>query len=606
MSLATSPATNAFGSPMVLEYNGFNFNNGSTQTLKAVVRGVPDETGRTTLYNLYSFEFRTVLAGTATDAAVVAARQALTKYGAPFRYSGRGLGDFAINVGLVRDVKWGPKPQEIAFKVLGPGNAVEITWSIEVAMPDCPDARYAFAPAAFVWSAAFNVTDGYTTRTISGYLEIPMTRPFAGARQLTQSVDAYREQIAPPVPEGFRRRYGPWVINEAKTRLTFEIVDEELPSANVPPPGVVRASASHSVSSSAVGLRKWQGVVSAEYELTKRGDASVAAAAFIALCRSRIEHLAVGLRKSGSGTPKSIIPITANFSEPEIYGRRRAAFSLGYSWTGSVLTVIGNSGLWRPVPGSDWRRWQAAMDLGPSHPRGTARLTFDVGDDKLVDLCGGPPNVGIGGRANVPPLDRPFRQNDYLAARQAVDGGGFAELIRGTFPYPKAADSWVYYESELFVEVDNGVVSLRTLPQAILDATDDLLGSVNDLAGQAWDAISGVLPTAPNLGGGNLLDNQIAGETRVQRRVRGMPVVYLIGRAARAGYPVPIPRLINVGGVQPIPANRLDRGEGYAQGVKFAAGDTPIYTARWRLRHVLPQLPTGGLPIPPNPILGST
>jgi hypothetical protein len=603
MSLAQVSVANAFGSPMVCRYNGFDFNNGSTVTTGFSVEPVEDEAGRTTIYNLYKLAFRTTFAGTDTTVIAVAARQALTKYGAPFEYSGRGLGDLSINTGVVRDVKFGPKPRELSFNVLGPGNAIELEWSIEVAVPDCPDARYRFFPLALSWTVTFDITDGYTTRTIAGYLDVPMTRIGPGNRGLADSVDAYRERLVPPPVEGFRRRYGPWQINDAKTRLSFSIIDEEM-GANIPPAGVIKANASHHGASSAAGLRQWQGVISGEYELDKKADATIAAAAFFALCRARIDHLAAALRRSGKDDPRSIIPIVFTFDEPELYGRRKAAFSLGYSWTGSVGTVLGDSGLWRPVPGSNWRAWQLVMNQAASHARGLAKLTFDVGDDKIIDLCVGNQVVNLVGNRGVPQADRPFQVNDYRAARQGVDGGGFAELIRSTFPPPSPQSSWISYQSELFIEVDNGTVMHRLLPAAALQAADDILGSVSDIAGEVWDAIKDPLPsTRP--GGGNVLDNDIGNPFRPQRRVHGMPVLYLVGKAVRAGFPVPVPRLVYVNGVKPIPANRLDRGEGYSQGVKFAAGDTPVFTSRWKLRFVLPSLPSGTLPIPPNPILGA-
>jgi hypothetical protein len=87
---------------------------------------------------------------------------------------------------------------------------------------------------------------------------------------------------------------------------------------------------------------------------------------------------------------------------------------------------------------------------------------------------------------------------------------------------------------------------------------------------------------------------------RVQRRTK--PIVYVImtGRAARLCYPIAQPELTEIGGVTPVPANRLDRGEGFRHASKANFGKT-VYVATWRLRYAIPEIPTGGLPAPPNP-----
>lgn len=89
-----------------------------------------------------------------------------------------------------------------------------------------------------------------------------------------------------------------------------------------------------------------------------------------------------------------------------------------------------------------------------------------------------------------------------------------------------------------------------------------------------------------------------------QRRVAAAVFIYLRGSAKRAGTAIPPPRLITVNGVEAIPANRLDRNEGFEHGAQFNAGQTPIFYANWNLRYMLPTLPPGQLPLPPNPFAG--
>ena len=597
---------------MVLRYNGYDFAP-CTRTQSVSLHPERDSSGRTTKYSVWKLSFSSFIAatgpfpGSTTDSQATAARQALTQDGGVFIYTGRGLGALSINTGTVRDVKWGPKPQVLSFKPLN-GAVCQMDWSIELCLPTCGDARFQNAPMEFLYSIAFNLQDGFLTRVISGHLTIPMTRRFPGDVGLSESVDDYWDDIPPPEVPGFRRRYSR-SIDESKTTLNFTITDEEM-GMNIPPQGCISASFATSTQSTAMGLLKWSTTFNGNYELAKDGEPWMATEAFFETVRAKIANTAaiVNAAEGGPGWPanasSAILPIAANFAEPDAYAqRRRCVFNLGVGFTCPVRDILQASGCWTPMPGSNWKLWVASLNASAFSPTGNAQIGFDVGDDKLVSLCA-PQKPGISWDGDMSLESLPFGPNAYRGA-PPTKAASFAQMVSRTFKPPTADNSWIDYRTSLFLEVDSGSVLLRLLPTQALDAASDIFGSVNDIAGQAWDAFQGYLPTTPRLsGGGQLVNNSQTPKAIAQRRVPAAVYVYLRGEAKRAGYHIPPPRLANVNGVAAIPACRLDRGEGFEHGAIFNAGPTPIFYAKWNFRYMLPTLPNGALPIPPNPFSG--
>lgn len=617
-----------------ISYNGWEFP-AESHTEGVSVRPVYDSAGRTVKYNVYSFTIRVMIAGGPTSEIVQSARRRLTKPGAAFQFSGVGM-DMAINVTGVRDVVWGPKPQELSFRPLGGGNACELVWHVETAIPDCKNAQYRFAAMEYAYTATFQ-TDraGYTTRTITGHLTIPNNRAGVEGRKLTDSPDQYREQVVPQLLPGFRRVYGPFTISEDRTRLDFSVSDEEMKGKNIPPPYVTDIRASAVVSSSQKGLAQWAGTISAEYEISPDApDAYIPWRHFFeVLVKDRVE----ATRKKLGKHAKGIVPVAMSLSEPEIYGARKSSFSFTFTFHSGIKDIFEASGLWRPVPGSDWKRWATSLRMSALDPRGFANLELTVDDDSIVDLCMSrysemstkPPHEGELRGGGGPELLRPTRDQSprpYEAAK----------ALEAIAPTPKPAESWLFYETELWLEMDDGAASVRLLPIEQLTAKDDAISQMGANSAGAFDAFmdtargfdNGVLGTATKslfnlatfgvfdtggtggsgvpggLGGGRLENNPNGANTAsVGRRVRSAAYIYLRGRAARHGYPIPIPKLTDLNGMAPVPANRLDRGEGFGQGIKYGAGKTGIYQARWNLRYALPGVPDKPLPTPPNPML---
>lgn len=585
-----------------------------TSTEEIDIRPEYDSARRTVIYNVISFTLRSHLTGRQIDLASRAVAQVLTKPAQPLVYSGKGYG-FVVNVGGVRDVLWGPLPKNVKLKPLGGGNAAILTWSVSCAIPDGAGARFQFAPMEFNFTVDYDHDEsGLATRTMTGFLRIPMTRATPLDRRLPDNIDSYREDICPPVIEGFRRKVpGRFTLSEGKDRLDFLFVDEQFPGANVPPVGCVEAAGSHRMSCPPGKLTLWNHVVSCSYELARNGAATVANArnAFFALVADRVKASLDELDRnqpqlSSGGTKRATaVPLAFSMSE-DIYGKPKVDFSLSYKIAGPDLpAMIQASGMFRPVPGSNWKLWWASVSnvLGP---RGQAGLVFSITDDKIVDLLQPAPLA----------TDLSNRRRGTPAAAGRIPGG--------IFPEPTPENSWLDWRMRVYQETDSGVVEVRTLPTEPRTERGDMYGggagtaaasAVGAGVSLALGNIAGLFPAV--FPGGKPSDfffppprnpgQRKAGGTNVaqepQRRARQASVIYLVGSALRVKYPIQAPALTKWGDATLVPANRLEMGEGFWTEVVGNA-IWPIHAAAWNLRWVCTYPPSDTPPTPPSPVLG--
>lgn len=123
-----------------------------------------------------------------------------------------------------------------------------------------------------------------------------------------------------------------------------------------------------------------------------------------------------------------------------------------------------------------------------------------------------------------------------------IDSDGPGDAERGILlPWPKQPEfSWVYYECNVEVQLDSGIVVHNTLPQ--IDNAPDTLASCDYDSPHLAKLISGV----------NLRSNDQYTDT-VQRMAHSRYFFRLYGRALRIGYQVPIPSIKYIGGVLAVP-----------------------------------------------------
>ena len=337
------------------------------------------------------------------------------------------------------------------------------------------------------------------------------------------------------------------------------------------------------------------------------------------------EALGGGGGKAGAGggdgktianSRPTILPWTFTAAEPQIYGKTRVNLSLTYKIISADLGyILTKSGLWRPVPllngaldatqiagaigrgfaggiaagiaggitaglaagvagaaavaNSAWGKWSASIRFATG-PRGIANLTFDPGEDKIVDLC-------LPTAVTIPTTPKHKSKNPPPPGAVPQPGSDVAGLGGSRnpfdiFPEPDRATSYIHYQADLTLEGDQGAVIANTLPTASVSTSTVKSGT--------------------------------AGETFVQQRTSPTIYIVLTGSCVRAGFPIPTPVVTSINGSTPILCNREGMGEGFKQAVVGTVGNgIPIYAATWRNRYVLTDVNDGDLPVPANDLL---
>lgn len=588
-------------------YNGFSFDPEFTATTRIHVKPVESADGRTVSYNEYAIALRTHVVGQPTDATVFAARRLLTKNGGRFQYAGRGVGALNINVNAAKDVNFGPKTRMLSIQPKGGTNYSILDWEISFCVPECSDASYQFAPMELSYSVEFQIrANGRQNRSTNGTLRIPNNRLGPGSSLVLDNPDAYRDTIPPPIPPGFKREWGPFTVDAARTRLTFSWVDKEF-DRNILPPGIVACRAPQTLKTignqGAVAALGWTTTISASYTLAAGYDFRTAMNAYAALINQKlgINRGAAG----GAGIPLrvgAIIPLAFEMSDPDMYGdESKCDFASSYNVMNvSINQIIGQTGLWKPT-GQDWKSWALSLNNSALNARGYSRLEFSANDDEIVDLCNSPQGHGLIG----------IRREEAIGAQQQAIA--FASLI--SLPPPDPRMSWLSYLNTIRVETDTGTVIQQTLstrkPVDIDPSGPEVVELRNDpnarLPGQAGDSPSQSPTITASDGYDRLMgaiEAKLSGSSpppiSAARRMAGRIVVFMIGSATRAGFAIPVPVLKSAGDVQPILANRPDKGEGFVTGIVQNQG-VPVVGACWKLRYVLPSMPDGGIEPPPDP-----
>jgi hypothetical protein len=595
--------------PCVVSYNGVSFGN-DTQTLDCSIRPVLDTARRTVIYNVYSLTIRghvSVDAPDTTDDAMTFIRRRLTRMAGEFRYRAIGLGDLTINVPAesnMRDVIWGPKPTILKWRPHGQLTA-EVTWTVEIAIPPCDDvATWRYGIMEMCWSVDWSIDkSGYTTRTFSGHLSVPQTRDSVDSRTLSDQADRWREWLTPAIPPGFRRTPGNFRLSEDKCRLNFSMIDEEI-GPNYPPPGVIDVQASHSFSTGNQLGATWTGTLSATYEMERGTPRSDAFYHFMTLLRDRQAESARQFSRLPGGRREKVLPIPRAFSmsEPEIYGRRGAAFSCTYTFVCSLPDMLRASALWRPVPGSNWQQWAGSLAANALSSRGNAGMRFAADGDYIIDLC--LPAAQTTLRADGPtPPPRP--------------GGRTPPEIRAEVT---AGASWLRYESWLRLEIEDNVIEHkphppREPPRGGREAEPppslippgggigglSLAPSRGEPAAPLPDFLAAKGPAAARVAGKDPFP-----ELEPLHQLQAKPSYFAIlhGWAIRAGFAITPPALVSVGAAKARPFRRPELGDGFEHAIVDHWFGVPVYSARWQIRYVLAADPGGVIPFMDVPFLG--
>ncbi len=492
-------------------------------------------------------------------------RQRLSKAGQSLKIEHDGFGPrMEINGysnSTIKDVSWGPTPKMISWEPIGHTRSVEVVWQCEFCIPIC-DGRTG-SPAftglsALNYSVGFSFDSrGFTTRRISGYIEIALTRDNRNnPRGLVDSVDNYRNKLAVSKPANFEREVS-WDISTDKRRANFSIIDKEISSPNAWPPGVVKIQGTHRVGWSRSNLTRVSNSISVSIEMAPDQLKARAWLIFADIVKTRQQF---------APAPSKLLIQSLDIVE-ELY-ENKVSFQMGYTFTAPIdlARLFADTGLFQPIAfrgqqPPTWETWdESVKHLQPLRGNGTdggiANLRHEYQYDKIVDLCDNTPRPG-------PPQD--------LA--RGVQQASYAPLLSNATPPPNS--SWLKFDASIG-HIDRGT-AIATIQ----------LGPNN----KDHDRFN---PAEPTAGGANL------------SRINGTPLkeyfqehgtkehIVWSGYAERIGYPVPKPGQMKFAGVwlRPVPGPRSSNGAFFEQKFMGMHFGVPKYAASWRQYYKLNRVPT--------------
>lgn len=363
---------------------------------------------------------------------------ALTAQGGALTYTGRGF-DLVVNKAGVggtfngdqRDVAWGPIPELLEFQPLGGGMSAKVRWRVTVNLVNTKHTPTS-APALLQFNCETSVTYGedyYSTMTVRGTMEIPLTRTAQGDRTLTATVDNFRNQLNLRIFPGidltrFRVTNREYPVSRDKRTMEFNITVEEKPYMDLPPDATV-ARGNYTVRpfSAGMGLQKWQCNLDVTYTICPGRPRRVAYVMFLCLVRERMRYSVIA-NDLLHGQPYTVTWKAPNYTNPIDFWDQMLAnqeailpdkkymtaildhfsidegvylnsktigFSAGWWFTSSFADVLTASGVWRKIQEKDPQNnnlWAVAM-ANVSGYQSWYDDTLDPKLDVVVDFGGG-------------------------------------------------------------------------------------------------------------------------------------------------------------------------------------------------------------------------
>lgn len=568
----TLPATGT------LSYNGYTFS--SFAETSVVIQPRSDEAGWTSTISKYTFTVRDYVqsAGSATDNTLQSIRSQLLAYGQELHYDGKGLGS-VITVGkagtTALDATWGPKPISFTYIPRGNNLGAKIEWVCEVTIADCsatsstPTLR---KPMAFNYDFTWNINDeGMTTRTITGYVEIALSR--RSGRSVEGDANTLRRQVTPLPLLGFSRVQS-FRLSKDRRRLDFTITDIE--QSFPMPDGLVKCSCEQTVESAQQqSFVKWTVTFSGSVTTAPGQPKSIAMQKINLIVSKRIRAAvrAVALGKAQKGDYYSMVRCSISESIFE----RVTNFTIVYlAYNNRKLSgILEDTNMWVPIAGPNgFNTWRTSVADTALDPFGAAKLTYNSSRDAIVDICGGfETATGKNDEAN---------NEGNIQGKQAAPAAPPDDQIER----PTPENSWLEYDCKVYLDVDLKRVVHKALNGATKSGQVAPPSTITDNLGKVQKNTQG--PTAGVYSGVEDIVQTVAAPSC---RIR------LVGYGVRLGYPVTVPELVFVGGQRVVADGRLVQ-----QGApKTLDGVLLIYTTAWELDYIVPRPPIGPLPVPTNP-----
>lgn len=526
-----------------LMYNGYRF--GALRNFRLELTPEYDEAGRALVGNRLTLTVTEVISGTAESTvgtAMLALRRQLTEPGQTLVVADVGFGDMSINGSNVTpalakthdDIEWGPKPEVVSLQPLGGSVSWELVWTVSAFIRDCPGTTgsgYVFAALNYRTTYGQNY-EGLSQRIITGHAILAQTR-VDGGRSIALTPDLLWDRLTIELPIGFRRVNKVSSINEAKTRLDFNIVDEELPG-EAPPEYMVDADIDYDAESVPPGFSRWEYTLSGSLTVRPGASPSRASTAFWNIAFDKLSQLqqVVG----ASDHPGVVIPTKLRFGT-KLFSRS-SRFSIQFSVVHCLEDLLRAGGMWSPVAGSNYALWRASMADVFSN-RGVAGLRQSTGNDLIVDLCGGVAQYTLGDDT-----------------RNAIyDGWEPSGLL--TMDGINEKSSWFSYHNNLRPYRKETVTTATVVRQY------SPYESPSAPEGTRLPDVAGYTESAESLS---------YGSTPIDR-------VLMYGKALRIGFLPTVPNLVSIGNV---PVTRLEMTVDGPKPVACFFG-VPVYSVRWSI-----------------------
>lgn len=443
------------------------------------------------------------------------------------------------------DIIWGPKPRLLHMRPVGGEFAWEFDWDCEFNVSRCvsPGALNQNPLMAFNydWTAVVN-EQGLMTRTISGYLQVPAVRgqpPGSPAGQAVLfNVDAQWDAITFGVPFGFRRTQNVHTINKAKNRIDFAVTDTEL-TGSAFPAGIVDADIDFSIDSQAGGLFQYLATLSGSLTTAPGYPKSLAAAKFMLIAIDKEAQLKAAVSNSPLMAGADVIAIA--FQMRHGIFTRTSHLSITWTLACDLKTLLAQSGMWAPVPGTDYQSWKASMDaVSVMGNRGVSGLAWNNTDDKLIDICmslAAPPlqEIATNADSNVDNEDQDNvddpKPESYLLYRNVVRPASEQNVVLHRFAQPYQPGQTGYADHVLQYPAAPDNLILMEGAAARLNNRPDI-PSITTVGGQPVELLW-MQPVVDQVPSGLSFGNTIyQARWRALYRITGVPQVAADGVAA--------------------------------------------------------------------------
>ena len=529
-------------SPGLLMYNGYVFDKSSD--IKVSTQRVRDRANRTVIYSKHTITVHTFVTGTPSDYSVQQIRRALERDGAMFVFFNKGWGlDLWVNTGLPadRDVKWGPKSDVLSWDAIGSNRTCEINWSVTVCVPDCEQSR-----RTGVMALNYSINNDYDlrgdlTRTISGYIEIALTRETSGNAVVIgtdDTADNYRKWMAVQPPLGFERTQS-WNLGDDKSRINFRIQDRQISSRNPYPANIINMDGDHTVTWSRGGRQG--GTFRNRMSMTIDPRRGLPPETCYKIFASYVNHRVNYARYEGENPKlayeeayanekvKATAVLLDNISISEDLFGFPVRFSASWRTMGTLAHILDQTGLFLPYYNTDkgiktnWKIWQQSMIDTQLNPYGNTEnqiLVHDPLHEAVINLCG----------SGLPQLVPAYQPQDQEETEDKPE-----QWL--TNQKPKPEESWLKYFMRTKIHKKRPVSQAQVIQDPDIEiGADEGSGADIDDVNKRNNPDTTYFPAAQDETADVV---QVGGRSTYQ--------VELSGVIERVAFPIPLPALKTIG-----------------------------------------------------------